>query len=269
MDKIIDKLSGIGVDVVLRLVQALLVLIIGLKVAKWIVNIYKRTPLYKKLDPSIATFSGSALRFILYTVVLISFAGLIGFPLTSIITILASAGLAVGMALQGGLSNIAGGIIILFYKPFAVGDYIDTHTDQGTVKSISLFYTTIATPDNKIISIPNGNLANSPTVNFSREQKRRLDINIGVSYTNKIDDVKKVLNNVIEKNNKNIIDDEPVFVGITDYQDSSITYTIRVWVKPSEFLNTKTQLLEQIKLEFDKNNIFIPYPQMDVHMIKD
>ncbi len=269
MQKIIDKLSGIGVDVVLRIVQALLVLIIGLKVAKWIIKIFKKCRVYKKLDPSVATFSTSALRIALDFIVLISFAGLIGFPLTSLITILASAGLAIGMALQGGLSNIAGGIIILFYKPFSVGDFIDTHTDQGTVKSISLFYTTIVTPDNKIVSIPNGNLANSPTVNFSKEQKRRLDINIGVSYTNKIDDVKKVLQKVIDSENEFIINDEPVFIGITDYLDSSITYTIRVWVKPSEFLNTKTKLLERIKVEFDKNNIFIPYPQMDVHMIKD
>jgi len=269
MQKIIDKLSGIGVDVVLKIVHAIIILIIGLKLAKWLVKVYKKSRLYNKLDPSVATFSASALRIVLDFIVFISFASMVGFPITSLVTILASAGLAVGMALQGGLSNIAGGIIILFYKPFSVGDFIDTHTDQGTVKSISIFYTTIATPDNKIVSIPNGNLANSPTVNFSREQKRRLDINIGVSYSNKIDDVKKVLNNVIKKNNKYIINDEEVFVGITDYLDSSITYTIRVWVKPSEYLSVKTILLEAIKKEFDDNKISIPFPQMDVHMIKD
>ena len=268
MQKIIDKLSGIGVDVVLKIVHAIIILIVGLKLAKWIVKVYKKSSLYNKLDPSVATFSASALRIVLDFIVFISFASMVGFPITSLVTILASAGLAVGMALQGGLSNIAGGIIILFYKPFSVGDFIDTHTDSGTVKSISIFYTTIATPDNKIVSIPNGNLANSPTVNFSREQKRRLDINIGVSYANKIDDVKKVLNNVIKKNNKYIINDEEVFVGITDYLDSSITYTIRVWVKPSEYLNVKTILLEAIKKAFDDNNISIPFPQMDVHMIK-
>ena len=269
MQKIIDKLSGIGVDVVLKIVHALIILIVGLKLAKWLVKLYKNSRIYKKLDPSVATFSASALRIVLDFIVFISFASMVGFPITSLVTILASAGLAVGMALQGGLSNIAGGIIILFYKPFSVGDYIDTHTDAGTVKSISIFYTTIATPDNKIVSIPNGNLANSPTVNFSREQKRRLDIDVAVSYANKIDDVKKVLNNIIKKENKYIINDEPVFVGITNYLDSSITYTIRVWVKPSEYLNVKTVLLEAIKKAFDDNNISIPYPQMDVHMIKD
>ena len=149
MDKIIDKLSNIGIDAVLALLQALLILIIGLKVSKWIVKIFKKTKLYKKLDPSVATFLTSALRIVLDTVVFISFAGLIGFPLTSIITILGSVGLAIGMGLQGGLANIAGGIIILYCKPFSVGDFIDTHTDCGTVKSISLFYTTITTLDNK------------------------------------------------------------------------------------------------------------------------
>ena len=269
MDKIIDKLSSIGVDAVLTLIQAVLVLVIGLKVAKWLVKIFKKTKLYKKLDPSVATFLTSALRIILDTVVFVSFAGLIGFPLTSIITILGSVGLAIGMALQGGLSNIAGGIIILFYKPFSVGDYIDTHTDAGTVKSISLFYTTITTLDNKTVSIPNGNLANSPTVNFSKEQKRRLDIKIGVSYNNKIDDVKKVLQKVVDSEHETIINDEPIFIGITDYLDSAINYEVRVWVKPSEFWNTKVRMLENIKREFDKNKISIPYPQMDVHMIKD
>lgn len=269
MDKIIDKLSGIGVDAVLALLQALLILVIGLKVSKWIVRVFKKTKLYKKLDPSVATFLASALRIILDTVVFISFAGLIGFPLTSIITILGSVGLAIGMGLQGGLANIAGGIIILYCKPFSVGDYIDTHTDSGTVKSISLFYTTITTLDNKTVSIPNGNLANSSTVNFSKEQKRRLDIKIGVSYNNKIDDVKKVLQKVVDEEHETIIDDEPVFIGITDYLDSAINYEVRVWVKPSEFFNTKVRMLENIKREFDKNKINIPYPQMDVHMIKD
>ena len=269
MDKIIEKLSGIGVDAVLTLIQAILVLIIGLKVSKWLVKLYKKTPLYKKLDASIATFLTSALRIVLDTVVFISFAGLIGFPLTSIITILGSIGLAIGMGLQGGLANIAGGIIILYCKPFSVGDFIDTHTDAGTVKSISLFYTTIVTLDNKTVSIPNGNLANSPTINYSKEQKRRLDIKIGVSYNNKIDDVKKVLQKVVDKEHDTIINDEPIFIGITDYLDSAINYEVRVWVKPSEFWNTKVRMLENIKKEFDKHNISIPFPQMDVHMIKD
>ena len=269
MDKIIDKLSNIGIDAVLALLQALLILIIGLKVSKWIVKIFKKTKLYKKLDPSVATFLTSALRIVLDTVVFISFAGLIGFPLTSIITILGSVGLAIGMGLQGGLANIAGGIIILYCKPFSVGDFIDTHTDCGTVKSISLFYTTITTLDNKTLTIPNGNLANSPTVNFSKEPKRRLDIKVSVSYNDKIDDVKKVLQSVVDNEHETIINDEPVFIGITDYLDSAINYEVRVWVKPTEFWNTKVRMLENIKREFDKHKISIPFPQMDVHMIKD
>ena len=269
MDKIVDKLSGIGVDAVLTLIQAVLVLIIGLKIAKWIVKLFKKTKLYKKLDPSVATFLQSALRIVLDAVVFISFAGLIGFPLTSVITILGSVGLAIAMGLQGGLANIAGGIIILYCKPFSVGDYIDTHTDCGTVKSISLFYTTITTLDNKTVSIPNGSLANSSTVNFSKEPKRRLDIKISVSYNDKIDDVKRVLQKVVDSEHDTIINDEPVFIGITDYLDSAINYEVRVWVKPSEYFNTKVRMLENIKKEFDKNKISIPYPQMDVHMIKD
>lgn len=269
MDKIIEKLSNVGIDVVLRGIHAIIILIIGLKLSKWFIKIFKKSRLYKKLDPSIATFIASALRIVFDFIVFISFASLVGFPITSLVTILASAGLAVGMALQGGLSNIAGGIIILFYKPFEVGDFIDNHTDSGTVKSISLFYTTLTTLDNKTVSIPNGNLANSSTVNFSKEPKRRLDIKIGVSYNNKIDDVKKVLQKVVNDAHETIINDEPVFIGVTDYLDSAITYEVRVWVKPSDFWNTKVRMLENIKKEFDNNKISIPFPQMDVHMIKD
>ena len=127
MSKIIDKLSNVGIEAALNVFYALLTLLIGIRITRWLIKLYKKSRLYKKLDPSIATFSTGVFRIVLDTILFITIAGIIGFPLTSIITILGSAGLAVGMALQGGLSNIAGGIIILFYKPFAVGDFIDTH----------------------------------------------------------------------------------------------------------------------------------------------
>ena len=172
------------------------------------------------------------------------------------------------LAMQGGLSNIAGGLIILIFKPFKVGDFIDTHTDSGTVKSISLFYTTLITIDNRIVSIPNGNLANSPSVNYSNEKMRRLDISLDISYDNKIDDVKKSINSVLSKE-KRIDRDKDVFVRLTNYKESSIEYTIRVWVLKEDYWDIKFDLLENLKEKFDKDGIIIPYNQLDVHIDKD
>ena len=170
--------------------------------------------------------------------------------------------------MQGGLSNIAGGLIILVFKPFKVGDFIDTHTDSGTVKNISLFYTTLTTLDNKTVSIPNGTLANSSSVNFSNEAERRLDITFDVSYNNKINDVKKSINKVLN-NEKRINRDKEVFVRVTNYKESSIEYTIRVWILKDDYFPVKLDLLENIKDQFDSDGIVIPYNQLDIHIDKD
>ena len=199
---------------------------------------------------------------------LVIIAGVIGIPSASIITLIGSAGVAIGLAMQGGLSNIAGGLIILIFKPFKVGDFIDTHTDSGTVKSISLFYTTLTTIDNRIVSIPNGNLANSPSINYTNENERRLDINMDISYNNTIADVKKSISSVLSKE-KRINREKEVFVRVTNYKESSIEYTIRIWVLKEDYWNVKFDLLENLKDQFDQDGISIPYNQLDVHIDKD
>ena len=266
MEKIIDRLMNLGIEVGLKLLYVIVVLLVGLRLIKWAVNLLKKSKLFKKIDKSLASFVLSFIKILLYVILFMTCASVLGIPLTSMITVLGSAGLAVGLALQGGLSNIAGGIIILLFKPFQVGDYIDTHADSGTVRSINLFYTVLVTPDNKVISIPNGNLANSPTVNYSKEELRRLDIDFSVSYKNDLEDVKKVLGKIIK--DERVINEEGKmpFVGITNYLDSSVTYTVRVWVKNSEFWDLKLYILEEVKKEFTKNKIEIPYPQLDVHI---
>ena len=265
MEKLLDKLNDLWVEAGLKLIYVIVIWFIGTKLIKLLVKLIKKGRLFNKLDKSISSFLLSFIRATLYTILIITIAGVIGIPSTSIITLLGSAGVAIGLALQGGLSNIAGGLVILIYKPFKVGDFVDTHADSGTVKSISLFYTTLVTPDNKIISIPNGNLANSATVNYSKEKERRLDISIDISYDNDIEHVKKVLNSIINKE-KRINKEKEVFARLTDYKDSSMVYTIRVWVPSSDFWNTKFDLLEEMKKTFDKENISIPYNQLDVHI---
>lgn len=267
LEKLLDKLNEIWVDAGLKLIYVIVIWFVGSKFIKLLLKLIKKGKLFNKLDKSIASFLLSFISITLYIVLIITIAGVIGIPSTSIITLLGSAGVAIGLALQGGLSNIAGGLIILIFKPFKVGDFVDTHADSGTVKSISLFYTTLVTPDNKMVSIPNGTLANSTSINYSKEKERRLDISMDVSYNNDIQLVKKALNSVLNRE-KRINKEKDIFVRLTDYKDSSMIYTIRVWVKSSDFWSVKFDLLEEIKKEFDKNGISIPYNQLDVHIDK-
>lgn len=270
MEKFIEKILDLGVSVGAKLLYTIILLIVGLKLIKWGIKLIKNSKLIKKIDQSLASFILSFIKVLLYVLLFMTIASTLGVPLTSFITILGSAGVAIGLALQGGLSNIAGGIIILLFKPFQVGDFVDTHADSGTVKAINLFYTVLVTADNCIISIPNGNLANQPTVNYSKNKVRRLDIDFTISYKNDAEQVKKVLKELL--NDKRIITDKnknrESFIGITNYLDSSVVYSLRVWVDNSDFGTLKTDLLEKAKVLLEKNKIEIPYPQLDVHLDK-
>lgn len=268
MEKLLDKLNDLWVDAGLKLIYVIIILIVGGKLIKLITKLITKSKVFKKLDKSVASFSISFIKVTLNIILIITIASIIGIPSTSIITLLGSAGVAIGLAMQGGLSNIAGGLIILIFKPFKVGDFIDTHTDSGTVKSISLFYTTLTVIDNRTVSIPNGVLANSATVNYSNEKERRLDIILDISYNNKIDDVKKSINSVLSKE-KRIIKDKDIFARLTNYKDSSMEYTIRVWVLKEEYWDVKFDLLENLKNKFDQDGIVIPYNQLDIHVDKD
>ena len=268
MDKLLDKLNDLWVNAGIKLVYVLVILFVGSKLIKLIVKLISKSRVYKKLDKSVASFLLSFTKAALNILLLVIMASVIGIPSASIVALIGSAGVAIGLAMQGGLSNIAGGLIILIFKPFKVGDFIDTHTDAGVVTNISLFYTTLLTVDNRTVSIPNGNLANQPSVNFSNQQERRLDISIDVSYNNKIDDVKKSIDSVISKE-KRINKEKDIFVRLTNYKESSMEYTIRVWVNKDDYWNTKFDLLENIKKKFDQDGIVIPYNQLDIHIDKD
>ena len=268
MQKLLESLNTLWVEAGIKVVYTILILIIGSRLIKVLIKFLKKDKVFGKIDKSVATFLISFINVTLYILLVIVIAGVIGIPSASIITLIGSAGVAIGLAMQGGLSNIAGGLVILIFKPFRVGDFIDTHTDSGIVKSISLFYTTLTTIDNRIVSIPNGTLANSSSVNFSNETERRLDITFDVSYNNKISDVKKSINKVLDKE-KRINREKEVFVRVTNYKESSIEYTIRVWVLKDDYFPIKLDLLENIKDQFDLDKIVIPYNQLDIHIDKD
>ena len=192
---------------------------------------------------------------------------MLGIQMTSFIAILGAAGLAVGLALQGSLANFAGGVLILLFKPFKVGDFIDAVGFSGTVKEIQVFSTKMTTPDNKTIIIPNGNLANSSMTNYSTQTQRRVDFVFGIGYNDDIKKAKSVINELIYKDERILKDPEPLVV-VSELGDSSVNLTVRVWSKSADYWGIFFDMQESVKLKFDEQGISIPYPQQDVHLYK-
>ena len=246
---------------------ALLILITGFKLVNFIVKRLKNGIGFRKLEKTTQSFLASIVNVLLKSIVIITCAGEIGIPMTSIITLIGSVGLALGLALQGGLSNIAGGVLIMIFKPFKVGDFIDTGTYSGTVKEITIFNTNIDTYDKKMVVIPNGNLSSNVVVNYSKYPERILDLTITVDYKTDLKKVRKILNEVALKS-EYCLKDKDITIGLKEHADSSLVYTFRIWVKNTDYWNAKFSLLEEIKNKFDENNISIPFPQLDVHLDK-
>ena len=266
-DQIIKDLSLKSSDFLINLLIALVILIVGYRIIAALEKRLKKPGRFNKMDSTVKSFLISFMTISLKILLIVIVLSIIGVPMASLVTIIGSCAVAIGLALQGGLSNIAGGLMILLFKPFKVGDFIETNGFQGTVKSITMFYTTITTVDNKIVQLPNGNLSNNNITNFSANKTRRVDINLSVSYSSDIEKVKKVVNGVIDKE-KLILKDEEKFVRLTKHDESALVFTLRVWVLTEDYWTVYFNLLENIKKEFDKNNIEIPFNQLDVHMIK-
>lgn len=261
----IVKLSDFATSYIFDVIMALLIIIVGCKLVKFIVKLINRTKGYQRLDEAVRSFMNSFIKIFLYVVVFISAATTLGVPVTSFVTILASCGLAIGLALQGSLSNLAGGIMILIFKPFKMGDYIVADGSEGTVREINIFYTRLTTPDNKIVTIPNGILSNSTVVDVTGNDTRRVDFNIGISYGSDLKKALEILGELGDTNPYALKEPAPAVI-ISAYNDSSIDITLRVWAKTSEYWSAMGDINMRVKDEFDKNNIEIPFPQMDVHV---
>lgn len=251
----------------LEVLAALIGFFIGRLVIKWIRKIVRRSFERSGADKGVEQFVDSLLKYGLYGLLIFSLISSLGFDTTSVAALLASSGVAIGLALQGSLSNFAGGVLILLLKPFVVGDYIieDTNGKEGTVKEIQIFYTKLSTIDNKTIVIPNGMLTNNSITNATAKDERQLDLRVGISYNADIRQAKKVIENLLVKD-ECIIKSEQINVFVHELADSAVVLGIRAWVKNEEYWSTRWRLLEEIKLELDENGIVIPYPQMTVHM---
>ena len=251
----------------LQVIMALIVFFVGRLVIKWIRKIVRRSFERSGADKGVEQFVDSLLKYGLYALLIFTLISGLGFDTTSVAALVASSGVAIGLDLQGSLSNCAGGVLILLLKPFAVGDYIieDTNGKEGTVKEIQIFYTKLTTIDNKTIVIPNGMLTNNSITNASAKDERQLDLRVGISYDADIKKVKSVIENVLVKD-ASIIKNEQILVFVDDLADSAVVLGIRAWVKNEEYWDTRWRMLEEIKLALDENEIEIPYPQMTVHM---
>ena len=267
IENLLKYLLELGTSVGLKLVFSLIILIVGLKVIKFIKKWFLNSKKLNKMDGGVRSFFASFVGIALYVLLFITIAMMLGIPTTSFVTALASCGVAIGLAMQGSLSNVAGGIMILIFKPFKVGDFVEVSDESGTVSEITVIYTVITTVDNKVITIPNGVLTNSVIINYSKNNTRRLDLKFDASYNCDIDKVKDIITSVVLRHECVIKEPEPV-IRLADHNASSLTYIVWVWCKVEDYWNLKFDLVEEVKKEFDKNNIEIPFPQLDVHLDK-
>ena len=265
MSKFLDNLLEQTAPFCIKLVFALIVLIGGLVLTRLLVKLLKKSHGINRLEKSALGFIISFTKISLNVLVIISAAMILGFPAASVVTVLASAGMAIGLAMQGALSNLAGGIILVIFKPFKVGDYIKTNGNEGTVTDISVFYTTLTMLDNRCVTLPNGTLTNSVIENRTANDMRRIDLTFSVAYSSDIDKVRAVLLDAAKNDEKVLAEPEPIAV-LEQQNKSSVDFTLRAWCKTDDYLDTYYRLNEQVKLDFDENKIEIPFEQLDVHI---
>ena len=247
-----------------NIVAAIAILIVGMIVARIVSGTVNRLMLARKIDATVADFLSALVRYAIIAFTLIAALGRVGVQTASVIAVLGAAGLAVGLALQGSLSNLAAGVLLVMFRPFRAGEYVDLGGVAGTVLSVQIFSTTMRTVDGKIIVIPNGKIIAGNIINFSREPVRRNEFIIGVAYDSDIDQVKQILTNIIQSEDR-ILKDREMTVRLNELGASSINFVVRVWSNSGDLQNVYWDVLERIKREFDAAGISFPYPQMDVN----
>ena len=268
LERMLEKLYEWVITRGVNVFFGVIFLSIGWKVINKTLKRIRRILESKNADPTITRFLDNVMNVTLKTVLIIIILQYIGVNLTGLTTIVASAGVALSLALKGSLANLAGGVIILVARPFNVGDFIETTEHSGVVEKISIFYTYLVTFDNKQILIPNGILTDSSIVNYSSKEIRRVDLTFSVSYEEDVLRVKNVLINIL-KNNELVLEEPEFFVGISMHGDSAINFIVKAWCKTEDYWTVYYDLLETVKIKFDEEGISIPYPQMDLHVKKN
>ena len=255
------------IEFALSVIGAVLVYVIGVRLMKWVRRLFRKMLQRHNVDEGVQQFLDTIVKVAGYFILILIILGFFGVTTASVVAVLGSAGLTLGLALQGSLSNFAGGVLILLLKPFVVGDYIveGSGKNEGYVQEISIFYTTLLTGDQKMVVIPNGTLANNSITNLTKSGRRRLDVVVGIAYSADLRCAKKVLQQVAEQSSHRLQTETPMIL-VDELADSSVNLIVRVWTDPEEYWDERWELTEQIKLSLDEAGIEIAFPQLDVHV---
>ena len=261
LPKVVELISFYG----LKIIAALVVFIVGRWIAKAVEKLTARVLTKRNVDPTIVSFVEHLVYIALITFVIIAALAQLGIQTTSFIAVIGAAGLAIGLALQGSLANFAAGFLMIIFRPFKAGDYIEGGGTAGTVEKIEVFTTTLKTVDNKVVIVPNAKMMGDNIVNYSAKDTRRVDLNFGVSYGDDIDKVRKILADVVNKESR-ILKDPETMIIVKELADSSVNFQVRAWVKTSDYWGVYFDMIETVKKQFDAADISIPFPQRDVHV---
>lgn len=268
MDTILTQLEFYASQYGLNLIFAIIILIVGLWLAKLLTRSLLNTLQKRNVDPTLSKFVTALTRIALITFVILAAINRVGIQTTSFVAVLGAAAFAVGFALQGSLSNFASGVMLIIFRPIKVGDFIEGSGKMGTVEEVGIFVTILTTPDNKVIYIPNSKLMSDSIVNFSVKENRRVDMVFGISYGDDIDKAKNAINQIISNDTRILKDPAPQIV-VSALADSSVNFNVRPWVKSSDYWDVYFDTTEAIKKKFDEENISIPFPQRDVHVYQN
>ncbi len=258
-----NSLVKICFDIALRLVLSVIVLVVGRILIKAVLKKIRKSRALDRGEPTAKKFFEAFVKIALNISLAVLIVAIMGVPMASIVAVIGSIGVAISLAVQGTLSNLASGLMILVFKPFKLDDYIESGDYGGTVTDMGVFYTTLTSPDNKTIVIPNSELTTSTLVNYSTKDTRRLDLQFNVEYGSDIDNVKSIINDVLLRHNE-ILEDKATFIRLTELRDSSLCITVRVWCRSGDFWNLKFNLMEEVMQEFGKQGIAVPFNTMNV-----
>lgn len=262
---VIDNVVHTCIDIAWKLVLSLAVFFVGRFLIKVLVKIFPNSPKHNHIDPTARSFIASFIKIALNVALVVTIVAILGVPMASVLTVLATAGAAVALAVQGSFSNMMGGIMLLIFRPISKGDFVKIDGEMGTVNEVGIFYTQLKTADNLTVSIPNGTMTSSTIVNYSREKNRRVDITVDVSYDADVNEVKKLLREVVASCEYALDDPAPAIV-LWAMGDSAVEFAVRVWAPASKFAATKEYLLEESKAALERANIEIPFNQIDVNI---
>jgi small conductance mechanosensitive channel len=252
---------------VMNILFAILIVVVGRIVVKWLMKLVRKLMVRADFDPILVNFASSIVNVVLMLFVFIAALDQLGVDTTSLIALIGAAGLAVGLALQGSLQNFAAGVMLVVFRPFKIGDVVDAGGAMGKIEKISIFSTTMITPDNRDIIVPNGQIYSGTITNYSANETRRVDLVFGIGYGDDMRKAKEIMEDIVAKHEL-ILDDPAPGVAVAELADSSVNFNVRPWVNAADYWTVRADVIEQVKTAFDENGISIPFPQMDVHLDK-